>query len=52
MTITNGSTSTFSDYDEPRDRLYALEAPVRLVSLPPEMVSEAGFDDCDRRFRE
>src|SRR5215208_371787 len=28
-------TSAFSDYDEPRDRLYALEAPVRTVSLPP-----------------
>jgi hypothetical protein len=52
MTITNGSTSTFSDYDEARDRRYALEAPVRIVSLPPELASEAGFDDCDRRFRE
>jgi hypothetical protein len=29
MTKTNGSSSAFSDYDEPRDHLYALEAPVR-----------------------
>ena len=27
-------------------------APERTVSLPPELVSEAGFDNCDRHFQE
>jgi hypothetical protein len=32
----------FSDYDELRDHLlYALEAPVRTVSPPPNLASEA-----------
>jgi hypothetical protein len=30
-------TSAFSDCDEPRDHLYAPEAPVRTVALPPEL---------------
>ena len=45
MTKTTGSTSAFSDYDEPRDHLYALEAQVRTVALLLESESEARFDD-------
>jgi hypothetical protein len=32
--------------------LYGLDAPVRTIPLPPELVSEAGFDDFDRRLQE
>jgi hypothetical protein len=49
-TKTSGLTSAFSDYDEARDHLYALEAPVRTVALPLESESEAGL--CDRRLQE
>ena len=52
VTRTNGSTSTILDYDESRDHLYALDAPERTVSLPPELVSEAGLDDCGRHLQE
>jgi hypothetical protein len=52
MTKTSRLISVFSDYDEPRDNLYALGAPVRTVALPLESVSEAGFDDFDRCFQE
>lgn len=44
--------SAFSDYDEPDGHLYALEAPVRTVPLPPPgLASEAEFDDLDCRFQ-
>ena len=36
MTEANGFTAAFLDYDEPRDHLYALEAPVRTVALESE----------------
>jgi len=52
MTKTSRLISVFSDYDEPRDNLYALGAPVRTVALPLESVSEARFDDFDRCFQE
>ena len=32
--------------------LYGLDAPVRTIPLPPELVSEAGFEDFDRRLQE
>lgn len=48
----NGLISAFSDYDEAADYLYALEAPVRTIPLPPPgLASQAEFDDFDRRFQ-
>jgi hypothetical protein len=49
-TKTSESTSAFWDYDEPRDHLYALEAPVYTVALPLE--SEAGLCNSGRRLRD
>jgi hypothetical protein len=50
MTKPSGFTSAFSDYDEPCDHLYALEAPVYTVALPLE--SEAGLCDFVRCLQE
>ena len=52
MTETSESTSAFSDYDEPGDHLYALEAPVYTFALSLESESEAGLCDSDRRLQE
>ena len=52
MTKPSGFTSAFSDYDEPRDHLYALEAPVYTVALPLESESEAGLCDFVRCLQE
>ncbi len=51
MTEPNGLISTFSEYEGPRDSLYALMTPVRTVPLPPPgSVSKTEFDRFNQRF--
>lgn len=51
MTGPNGLISAFSEYESPRDHLYALMAPVGRVPLPPPgLTLEEEFDDFSRCF--